>query len=99
MRRSISSKKKKEACIGCLNQAIKLSLAAHDIESVKRIHMISALVFIHFNNPYDAVDHYKHLRNLVEATDDAPLKMHVYYQFGMCYQLMKEYKKAIKAFK
>ena len=85
-------KKKKEAWMNNLNQSIKIALAAHDIELIKKIHVLSGLVLQNFKDPFDAIDHYKHLRNIVEATNDIPLKFHVYYQLGMWYQFMKEYK-------
>ena len=39
-------RKKKESWINSFIKAIKLSLSAHDIESLKKIHMLSALVLI-----------------------------------------------------
>jgi len=82
-----------------LHKLIEISLAAHDIETLKKAHFLAGIVFVDSGNPSEAIQHYKHLRNIVESYGENNLKFHIYTEMGLCYQQMKEYKKAIRAFK
>ena len=74
---------KYDTCIIKLHSLIELALAAHDIETLKKAHFLSGIVFVNCGNPCQAIEHYKFLRNIVEGDGDTKLKFHVYTELGL----------------
>ncbi|CAI2386636.1 unnamed protein product [Moneuplotes crassus] len=97
--RELLDREKYETCIMKLHKLIEICLSASDIECLKKAHFLAACVFVNKGNSRQAIKHYQYLRNIVEATHDNALKCHVYTEMGLCYQQLKEFKKAIRCFK
>ncbi|CAI2387411.1 unnamed protein product [Moneuplotes crassus] len=97
--RELLDKEQYETCIMKIHSIIEISLTASDLDSLKKAHFLAGCVFVDKGNPREALLHYQYLRNIVEATKDNILKCHVYTEMGLCYQHLKEYKKAVRCFK
>jgi tetratricopeptide (TPR) repeat protein len=85
-------REKYDICIIKLHKIIETALAAHDIPSLKRAHFLASTAFTLIGKFSMAIDHYKKLRNIGEATQDLKLNLHVYTELGLWYQNIKDYK-------
>lgn len=74
----------KSECVETLHHAIKLALAAQDSANIKKLHTLAAIILEQLGDFPAAVEHYKHLRNVVEATENSQHHSDKQSKLGSC---------------
>jgi tetratricopeptide (TPR) repeat protein len=86
-------------CSNHINEIIKTASFAYDLDVLKNVYTLKALISIFFDNYEQAVSDFKMVRCIADEDENLETKMEAYECIGKCYQQLKNYENALKCFK